>query len=105
MFPKELINKILEGKKTMTSRDKILCKEGKITNLMANRDYSKITRKYIRITKVYPKRLGDFNDKDGKKEGFNNLEEFKNYWKHEKKLGKWDDNRIVWVHEFELIEL
>ena len=96
LFTKDLIEKILEGKKTMTSRSKRLYNVGDITNLMANKDYSKITNKYIKIVKVYFKKLGDFTEEDARKEGFNSLEEFKQYWKeHEKKLGKWDDNRTV----------
>lgn len=49
MFTTFLINLILEGKKTMTSRDKPLNEVGDVTNLMANRDYSKISGKYINI--------------------------------------------------------
>jgi hypothetical protein len=104
LFTKDLIEKILEGKKTMTSRSRKLYNVGDITNLMANKDYSKITGKYIKIVKVYPKKLGDFTEEDARKEGFNSLEEFKKYWKeHEKKLGIWNDDRIVWIHEFELV--
>ena len=51
LFKKELIEKILEGKKTMTSRKKKLCEEGEVTNLMANKDFSKVTGKYIKITR------------------------------------------------------
>ena len=55
MFKKDLIDLILAGKKTMTSRDKKLCEVGEITNLMANKDYSKISGKHIKITEVYQK--------------------------------------------------
>lgn len=67
LFKKDLINLILEGKKTMTSRDKPLNKVGNATNLMANRDYSKISVKYIKITKVYKKALKEFTDSDANK--------------------------------------
>ena len=60
MFKKDLIDKILTGTKTMTSRDKPLYKVGAVTNLMANKDYSKATGKYIKITAVYEKALGRF---------------------------------------------
>jgi len=71
---------------------------------MANKDYSKVSGKYIKITAVYPKALGEFTDKDGKKEGFEDLANFKSYWqKNRKKLGEWTPTTIVWVHEFALI--
>jgi uncharacterized protein YqfB (UPF0267 family) len=62
MFKKDLIDLILAGKKTLTSRDKKLYEVGEVTNLMANKDYSKISGKYIKITKVYQKALGTFTD-------------------------------------------
>jgi hypothetical protein len=102
LFKKALIDKILEGKKTMTSRNKKLRKEGAITNLMADKDYSKITGKYIKITKVYQKALGKFTDKDSKKEGFNTIEEFKTTWTSIN--GSWDPEQIVTIHEFVLVE-
>jgi len=101
IFKKDLIDLILAGKKTMTSRDKPLYKVGDITNLMANKDYSKESGKYILITKVCQKVLGDFTEEDAKKEGFQNLADFITYW--EKNIGIWNSNKIVWIHEFELI--
>ncbi len=66
MFNKILIDLILQGKKTMTSRDKPQYEVGEVTNLMANRDYSKTSGKYIKITKVYQKSLAEFSDIDAK---------------------------------------
>jgi hypothetical protein len=59
-----------------------------VTNLMANKDYSKISRKYIKITKVYQKALGTFTDLEAQKEGFKNLADFIAYWK--KNIGDWN---------------
>lgn len=101
MFNKELIDKILNGSKTMTSRSKPLCKEGEDTNLMANKDYSKLTGKRIRITKVYQKTLSEFTNEDSRKEGFNSLNEFMYYW--EENISPWMPSTVVWVHEFQLI--
>jgi hypothetical protein len=101
MFTKYLIDLILEGKKTITSRDKPLNEVGEVTNLMANRDYSKISGKYIKITEVYEKALSEFTDIDANKEGFENLVKFKQYW--EKNIGEWKPNIVVWVHEFDVI--
>jgi len=101
MFNKVLIDLILQGKKTMTSRTKPLYQVGEVTNLMANRDYSKISGKYIKITKVYPKPLSEFTDIEANKEGFKDLSEFKLYW--EKNIGEWDNSITVWVHDFQVI--
>lgn len=101
MFKKDLIDLILAGKKTMTSRDKKLYEVGKVTNLMANKDYSKISGKYIKITRVYQKALGKFTDLEAQKEGFKNLEEFRRYW--EKNIGVWNPKQKVWIHEFVLV--
>ncbi len=84
----------------MTSRSKRLYKEGDVTNLMANKDYSKVTGKYIKFTKIYSKVLGEFTDEDSKKEGFENLFEFKIYWNE--KIGSWNPKKTVWVHEFQI---
>jgi hypothetical protein len=101
MLKKDLIGLILAGKKTMTSRDKKLYDVGEITNLMANKDYSKISGKYIKITKVYQKALGTFTDIEAQKEGFKNLDGFIAYWK--KNIGVWNSNKVIWIHEFILV--
>jgi hypothetical protein len=103
MFTKFLIDLILAGKKTMTSRDKPLCRVGEDTNLMANWNYSKITGKRIMITNVYKKALSQYTDTDAAKEGFKNLMMFKQYWK--KYIGEWVPNNVVWVHEFKLVNV
>ena len=103
LFKKELIIKILNGSKTMTSKDKKLNRPGDVTNLMANKDYSKITGKYIKITSVYPKLLSSFTDEDAKKEGFDNLEHLKQYWN--KEIDCWSPDCKVTVHEFEVVTI
>ena len=103
MFKKYLIDLILSGNKTITSRDKQQYRIGDVTNLMANRDYSKITGKYLRITNVHQKSLSDFTDIEAKKEGFVNLQSFKDCWL--KNIGQWDTDIFVWIHEFEVIKL
>ena len=100
LFKKELIDLILAGKKTMTARHKKLCEVGDVTNLMANKDYSKLTGKYLKITKVYRKFLGEFTVDDSHREGFIGLGEFKVYW--EKNIGSWDPTQFLWIHEFEI---
>ena len=100
LFKKDLIERILAGKKTMTSRSKKLCEVGDLTNLMANKDYSKQTGKYLRITKVYRKFLGEFTVEDSHREGFSGLGKFKSYW--EQNIGSWDPTLFLWIHEFEI---
>jgi len=102
LFSKELINLILAGKKTMTSRDKPQFQVGDLTILMANKDYSKISGKCIKFTKIYSKLIGAFNEKDAHKEGFATLVDLKEYWK--KNVGQWKDETIIYIHEFELID-
>ena len=102
MFKKDLIDLIIAGKKTVTSRSKKLCEVGNVTNLMANKDYSKLTGKYLRITKVYRKFLGEFTVADSHKEGFQSLGEFKKYW--EQNIGLWDPTQFLWIHEFEIVQ-
>jgi hypothetical protein len=85
----------------MTSRDKKLYEDGEISNLMANKDYSKISGKYIKITEVYQKALGTFTDIEAQKEGFKNLDCFIAYWK--KNIGVWNSDKVVWIHEFVLV--
>jgi hypothetical protein len=70
---------------------------------MASKDYSKVTGKYIKITRVYEKILGKFTDEDAMKEGFENLFEFKRYW--EKNIVFWTPRTVVWVHEFDVCYL
>jgi len=86
----------------MTSREKPLNEVGEVTNLMANRNYSKITGKYSKITKIYMKSLIEFTDSDANKEGFKDLSEFRQYW--EKNSGEWNPSTEVWVHEFEVVQ-
>jgi hypothetical protein len=103
MFKKALIDKILSGEKTATRRVRQQAKVGDVLNLMANKDYSKETGIYIEITRVYPQRLGDMTDEDAKKEGFPDLDHFKEYWIREIE-SSWDSDTVLWVHEFKTVK-
>lgn len=102
MFNKDLIDLILAGKKTATSRDKRQFREGDITNLMANKDYSRISGKCIQFTAVYSQILKNYTEEDAHKEGFRTLSDFKQYWI--KNIDEWKDDREQYVHEFKLID-
>ena len=78
MFNRDMIEKILSGKKTSTIRSKIQYETGDITNLMANKNFSKITGKNIEITRVYPIKLGKIDDAIAQKDGFKDVDELKN---------------------------
>jgi uncharacterized protein YhfF len=106
-FTADLIPKILEGKKTMTTRKEKSYDKGDIVPFVAREvGYdSRREGRYLLITGVYEKRLGDYTDEDAKKEGFNDLNEFKQYWKEklEKYYESWDDDNVFWVYKFELL--
>jgi len=96
-FNEKLIPKILEGKKTTTIREEKLCEIGELVILKSKEFYG-----IGKIVNIYNKKLGELSDEEAQKDGFNNLEELKEFWIIE--LGKkWDDNRLVWIIEFQLL--
>lgn len=56
----------------------------------------------LRVLAIYQQRLGDMTDQDAWEEGGYTLEEYKKKFKEI--YGFWDENFIVWVVKFELIE-
>jgi len=54
----------------------------------------------LKITDIYKKKLGDFDEEDAKREGGYTLEEFKNVWK--KFHGEWNPNESVYIVRFKL---
>lgn len=56
----------------------------------------------LRITSIERKRLGDFTQKDAKREGGYTLEEFKEVWKSMHK--EWDENESVYVIHFKRVK-
>lgn len=54
----------------------------------------------LKITEVYKKKLGDFDEEDAKREGGYTLEEFKEVWK--KFHREWNPNESVYVIRFKL---
>jgi uncharacterized protein YqfB (UPF0267 family) len=96
-FNEKLIPKILEGKKTSTIREEKLCEMGEVVILKSKEFYG-----IGKIVNIYSKKLGELTEEEALKDGFNNLEELKEFWIIE--LGKkWDDNRLVWIIEFQLL--
>jgi uncharacterized protein YqfB (UPF0267 family) len=90
-----LIKEVLDGGKTMTSRNKSYGFEVGET--------VKLTCEYFalaEITGTDRKRLGDFSEEDAKLEGCKSLEEFKKVWI--KLHGKWNPHKMVNVYKFKL---
>lgn len=94
---------ILNGKKTTTRRDwkKPMVKVGGIYNCktqMLSKDYFA----KIKVTRIYRQGLYFMTDRDARKEGYSNIEEFSKIWIEIN--GKWNPNLIVYVIEFEVVK-
>jgi len=101
MFKKDLLDLVLSGRKTQTRRrHKNPLKEGRI--YAVKRNWLEATGEYIRITKVYPQKLGDVSEEEAIKEGFSGLDKFREAWIRIN--GNWDPEMEVTVYEFELAE-
>ena len=101
MFKKDLLDMVLSGRKTQTRRlHKHALKVGRTYKV--NKNYFETTGEYIRITKVFPQKLINITQEEIIKEGFSNLEEFREAWIRIN--GNWDPNMVVTVYEFELAE-
>jgi uncharacterized protein YqfB (UPF0267 family) len=96
-FNEKLIPKILEGKKTTTIREEKLCEVGELVTLKSKEFYA-----IAKIVNIYSKKLGELSDGEAHKDGFNNIEELKEFWRKELKK-KWDEDRLVWIIEFQLL--
>jgi uncharacterized protein YqfB (UPF0267 family) len=96
-FNEKLIPKILERKKTTTIREEKLYEVGELVTLKSKEFYA-----IAKIVNIYSKKLGELSDEEAQKDGFDNLEELKEFWRKELRK-KWDDNRLVWIIEFQLL--
>jgi len=101
LFKNILIPMILSGRKTQTRRKRSgVWKVGDIV-AVKNRPSSKPAC-FIQIVGKYRQRLGDLSLEDIRKEGFNNFEEFRKFWK--KIYGEWNPKIFVTVYEFRVIK-
>ena len=102
LFKRKHVEMILAGRKTQTRR-----LPGKSANYSVGRVYAITNRWFskpqghILITRKFKQKLGEINCEDVKKEGYNNLEEFRSAWEEIHGLGSWDPNLTVTVYEFE----
>ncbi|MCJ7570753.1 MAG: ParB/RepB/Spo0J family partition protein [Candidatus Thermoplasmatota archaeon] len=91
---------ILDGIKTQTSRKSIDPKIREGTIIRANLWQPAFAD--LIVKKIEKKKLGDFTEKDAKREGGYTLEEFKEVWKN--LHGKWDPDEVVNVIIFDKIK-
>ena len=104
MFDKYCINKILEGKKTVTRRlpkGRQPARPGKIHKLKIDR--TKKTYGLILITDCYLELVKEIDDNDAKKEGFETRKEYIEYFMDINNIDILNDYDLLWVVEFELI--
>jgi ParB family chromosome partitioning protein len=93
--------RILEGKKTQTSRTTIpdpKVKAGAIVHASVSEPHIAD----LRITSIERKRLRYFNEEDAQREGYGNLKEFAKRWREIH--GEWDEDQLVYVIHFEKVE-
>lgn len=104
MFDKFCVDKILEGKKTVTRRlpkGRQPAIVGKIHKLKIDR--TKKTYGLILITDCYLEAIKNIDDKEAKKEGFETRKEYLDYFMNINNINVLDDHDLVWRIEFELL--
>jgi hypothetical protein len=99
VFNKRFIEPILSGKVTVTRRawKRQLVKEGSVQSFMWKYIKDGVFCK-AQIVKVERGKLGEVNELDARKEGFDSLQAFKDYFGK-----KWNPKLKVWVIRFEVI--
>lgn len=104
MFDKFCVDKILEGKKTVTRRlpkGRQPARVGKIHKLKIDR--TKKTYGLILITDCYLERIKNIDNKEAKKEGFETRKEYLDYFMNINNIDVLDDSDLIWRIEFELL--
>ncbi|SFM33943.1 hypothetical protein SAMN04487943_11421 [Gracilibacillus orientalis] len=89
------VDKVLEGIKTATRRNGRYADIGEIMELKD---------KKFRIDNVYKQKLGELTDEDGKREGYESLEAYKESILSIHPGMPWLPEMEVWVHEFSALE-
>ena len=87
----EDVKKVLTGEKTATRRNGRYADVGEMMELEG--------KKFV-IDRVYSQSLGELTDEDAKREGFTNLEEYKQSILSIHPGMPWLPQMRVWVHEF-----
>lgn len=85
------VEKVIAGKKTATRRNGRYADIGEIMELKKHR---------FVVERVYRQKLGDVTDEDARREGFENLEAYKQSILSLHPGMEWLPHMKVWVHEF-----
>ncbi len=93
--------KILQGKKTQTSRTTIPDPKMKI-GATVHAVIQEPRFADLRIISIERKRLRYFNEDDSRNEGYDTLEQFKQKWQEVYK--EWDENQLVYIIHFEKLK-
>lgn len=88
------IEKVINGEKLATRRS------GRFADVGEN--WILQDRKFV-IKNVYRQKLGEVTDEDAVKEGYQNLEEYKDSILSLHPGLKWQPEMKVWVHEYEIM--
>lgn len=89
------IDKVINGEKMATRRND---RYADVDEVMV------LNNRRFKVTDVYEQKLGEVTDKDALKEGFQNVEEYKQSILSIHPGMKWEPEMNVWVHEFESAE-
>jgi hypothetical protein len=99
LFKADLLAKVLSGQKTQTRRTGT--RQYKLDSIQSIRSGYTKPAGYIKITRKYRQPLCCMSQKEAKKEGFNNLDEFRQAWIQIN--GSYNPDQVVTVYEFTLI--
>ncbi len=89
------VEKVINGQKTATRRNGRYADIGEIMNLNSQQ---------FEIKKVFTQKLGEVTDDDARKEGYENLEAYKQSILSLHPGMRWAPKMEVWVHEFSAVE-
>lgn len=89
------VKKVLAGEKTATRRNGRYADPGEIMTLEGNQ---------FVVEKVYSQSLGELTDADARREGFENVEDYKQSILSYHPGMPWLPQMRVWVHEFSPVQ-
>lgn len=87
-----LITAVLEGRKSQQRRDGVYAYPGETFELDGVA---------FRISALFRQRLGDMTEADARAEGFPSLQVYRDVIERMHPGMAWDQDHLVWVHEFE----
>ncbi|MBL4707192.1 MAG: ASCH domain-containing protein [Flavobacteriales bacterium] len=90
----KLVAAVLEGRKSQQRRDGIYGYPGETFELEGTT---------FRIAKLFRQSLGDMTDEDAKAEGYPDLNMYKGLIDKMHPGMPWDNDHLVWVHQFERV--